>query len=281
MQLTSTEPIFYGWRYVKREKPDGTYDLEEVPLTLGDVLHPQEGDVIPERPIHERECEYLSEVFDTRPLTPPFVHVSADQLIDWGVEGMRPTSPDVAVFVGLAQEADLNEGTFRLAESGGRCLLALEVVSPDTRKNDVIEKVDLYHRAKVPLYVILDWEKVDQPRRLLAYRWRPAGYEVIPLDAQGRLFLSALNLHLSIRDDRALCQDSETGRALGNYTQVMRDLEEMERRDQDREREMEDTVLRAHDAEATARDEAKARKIAETCGYWARRAGKVGCCAND
>ena len=38
----------YGWRYVQRTAADGTVQIDQVPLTLEDVLHPREGDVIPE-----------------------------------------------------------------------------------------------------------------------------------------------------------------------------------------------------------------------------------------
>jgi hypothetical protein len=43
-------PFRYGWRFVRRTAEDGTESLDQVPLTLEDVLHPQENDVIPERP---------------------------------------------------------------------------------------------------------------------------------------------------------------------------------------------------------------------------------------
>jgi hypothetical protein len=46
------DPFFYGFRYVPRPRPDGGSDLEMVPLTLEDILHPQEDDkqVIGSRP---------------------------------------------------------------------------------------------------------------------------------------------------------------------------------------------------------------------------------------
>jgi len=35
------DPFRYGWRFMHRVGPDGREDLEQVPLTLEDVLHPQ------------------------------------------------------------------------------------------------------------------------------------------------------------------------------------------------------------------------------------------------
>src|SRR4051812_12404548 len=180
------EPFRYGYRYVQRTLPDGSVEFDQVPLTLEDVLHPQEGDVIIERRIHEMDCRHLADVFNSRPLGPAFASVTADLLIDWGVEGMRDTSPDIGVFVGLREEPDLEEGTFHLADSGGRCLLVVEVVSPHTRVNDVEHKVRLYHQARVPLYVLIDQEREGGPRRLVAYQWAAGGYAEVALDGQGR-----------------------------------------------------------------------------------------------
>src|SRR5207253_10551620 len=118
---------------------------------LEDVLHPQEGDVIPESRFHRVDRSYLADVFETRPLEPAVAWVTADLLIDWGVPGLRPVAPDVAVFVGLREKPEPWVGTFLLKESGGRCLLLVEVVSPHTRSNDADKKVQLYHQAKVPL----------------------------------------------------------------------------------------------------------------------------------
>ena len=40
------QPEFpYGWREVQRALPDGSVEFDRIPLTLEDVLHPQEGDV--------------------------------------------------------------------------------------------------------------------------------------------------------------------------------------------------------------------------------------------
>ena len=58
----------------------------------------------------------------------------------------------------------------------------VEVTSPQSRGNDLETKVDLYHAAKVPLYVIADtMTRPDETRRLelIAYRYQPDRYERI------------------------------------------------------------------------------------------------------
>ncbi len=52
----------YGWRYIERVAPDGTVSFEQVPLTLEDVAHPQEGDQVTHSDLHQRICAYLYNV---------------------------------------------------------------------------------------------------------------------------------------------------------------------------------------------------------------------------
>src|SRR2546430_10454076 len=35
------DPYRYGWRYIQHDLPDGNFVVEQVPLTLEDVLHPE------------------------------------------------------------------------------------------------------------------------------------------------------------------------------------------------------------------------------------------------
>src|SRR5262249_47479510 len=115
----------YGWRYVKRLLPDGTEDLEQVPLTLEDVLHPQEGDVIPEKPLHRLDCDYLAQIFRSRERRIPRGLVLVDCLVNWDVPGVRDHSPDLSAFADVKKRPPLEIGTFLLGPSNGRCVLAL------------------------------------------------------------------------------------------------------------------------------------------------------------
>jgi Uma2 family endonuclease len=228
------DPFRYGWRYQRRTRPDGSEELCEVPLTLEDVLHPQEDDVIPQRPYHERDRRYLSNTLRTRLPRLRGGLVLADCLVDWGVPGQRNTSPDISVFADLDQQPPSSIGTFRLAPSGGHCLLVIELVSPDTRTNDVDRKPDEYHQAGVPLYVIVDQKGEEGPRQLLAYRHTPEGYVLEELDEYGRVLLEPLGLRLGLKDNRVVCFDAQTGDELGDYTQ---EHEARQAAEQDRQRE--------------------------------------------
>jgi len=253
----------YGWRFVKRTLPDGSTDLEQVPLTLEDVLHPQEEDVIPQRSLHEIECGYLTTFLRSRDLGPPIVRVTADLLIDWGVPGLRNHSPDVAVFVGLREEPDLNVGTFHLADSGGRCLLVIEVVSPDTRNNDAAIKVEHYYRAGVPHYVLVDQEREGGPQRLVGYRPGKEKFEPEALDAKGRLRLPEVGLLLGLREGRLICWDLASEKELGDPASVYRELEEADRTIQEQAHAIEEAELARRDALEQARKADEQARMAD------------------
>ncbi len=266
----ANDPYYYGWRYVERRLPDGRVEVDQVGLTLEDVLHPQEDDVIPERPLHELERAYLSGVFRTRLPGLNNGLVLSDCLVDWGVEDVRNHSPDVSVFEDLRNPPDLNKGIFYLADSGGRCVLVLELVSPHTRPNDVDHKPPEYHRVGVPLYIVVDQQREDGPRQILAYEHQPEGYVPVPLDSRGRLFLGPLGLCLGLREGRVVCYDTVSGRELGDYQQVSRDLdaaEEKARQEAEARREAEEKgrqeAAARQQAEEQARQEAAARQQAE------------------
>jgi hypothetical protein len=53
------DPFRYGWRSVRRVRPNGVPEYEQVPLTLEDILHPQEGDFSTHSQDHGRRNYYL------------------------------------------------------------------------------------------------------------------------------------------------------------------------------------------------------------------------------
>jgi hypothetical protein len=216
----------YGRRYVQRVLPDGRVVCDIVPLTLEDVLHPQEGDEISERPRQKKDSVYLDPILRQRVAERvKGGHLTDDCLIEWAPDLPRH-APDFAAFKDLKKQPSDDVGVFRLAEHGGKCLFAIEIVSPLTRSNDVEAKVQEYHQARVPLYVLVDQEVEGGPRRLLAYRWKREGYQPVKLDAQGRIALGELGLLLGVRDDRVVCFDAETGNEIAAYAQLQEAYDE-------------------------------------------------------
>jgi colicin import membrane protein len=260
---SSSEQEFpYGWRFVKRTQPDGSETWDQVPLTLEDALHPQEDDVIPVNTDHDTDCTYLETVFRDRPLEPPLALVTCDVLVNWGVEGIRNHSPDVAVFVGLGRDPRPT-GLVELAELGGRCELVVEVVSPNRRDNDVVAKFDHYCRVGIPVYVIVDQEKENGPRFLRAYRRRSDRYVEIESDDQFRVELPLLGLMIGLRDNHPICYDLRTHEELGDYSQIVREREEAKRERDLAKQRLEDADRRAEQQEKAIEEQVDARQQAE------------------
>jgi Uma2 family endonuclease len=257
---TSTPPpkvdIFrYGWRYIRRVQPDGTAEYEQVPLTLEDVLYPEVGDFVVHSKAHEDTCTYLADVFNARLRDDPTAVVLHDVRIAWDVPGLRPNGPDIAVICGVAEQR--NWSTFDVAEENAHPALIVEVTSPETRQNDLLDKVDIYEQAGIPLYVIVDtrpW-KGEERAHLLVYHLTLNGYEILAPDERGWLWLEAVRVWLGVRENRVECYDAD-GSVIGDYKAIDQARAAAEAR-------AETAEARAETAEAQVAAEAQARMQAE------------------
>ena len=227
-----SDPFRYGWRYKSVPGPDGTETLDQVPLTLEDVLFPETGDFIVQTDLHDTDSSYLKHVFNARLAGDPQAVAVSDCRVDWNLPGVRPLGPDIAVFFGIKRRKDW--ATLDVAAERARPALVVEVTSTGTRQNDLEIKPDFYHRAGVPLYVIADVLEEDEETRhveLIGYRYAPDGYERIAPDARGWIWLDPLGLWLGVVPDprlgcdRLACFDGETGEEIGDYEAISQALE--------------------------------------------------------
>ena len=210
-------------------RPDGTRDFDQVPLTEEDVLHPKIGDFIVQTDAHDEDRIYLKQVFRTQLEDEPAAVVIADHLVDWNIPGVRPLGPDIAVFFNVKRRDDWE--TFNVKAEGAKPALVVEVTSRATRKNDLGIKVDYYHRAKVPLYLIADAVGSGAKRRvtLIGRQYARNGYKLITPGEQGRIYLEPVRLWIGVTRDlvkgyeRLACYDSETGEELGDYAAIVKD----------------------------------------------------------
>ncbi len=231
------DPYRYGWRPLPITRPDGTEDFDRVPLTLEDVLHPQEGDVILQSDPHDKELAYLRCLSETRLKDNPRAVVLSDCLVDWNLPGIKPFVPDLVVFLEVRRRALWS--TFDVAEEGARPAMVIEVTSPSTRTNDIGPKVRYYKRAQVPLYVIADVRVENEDERrieFIVYRRTAAGYRRSNLGGQERVWLEPVGLWLGVTRDRLggfnrlACFESETGEEVGDYTAISEALAESQAR---------------------------------------------------
>jgi Uma2 family endonuclease len=244
------DPFRYGWRWVRRVGPDGAEGYERIPLKLSDLLHPQEEDFVVHSQAHDEDCQNLKCFLRVWASSQPDTVVLRDCRVDWGVEGLEPLGPDLAVFQGVSSW-DPEQGTFRVAEVGARPLLVIEVTSPSTRDIDLDDKVLEYFQGGVPYYAIVDARHRPEGRqiRFLLYRANGEGYMRVRQRRPGRLWLEPVRLWLAAEAGQVIAFD-EHGNRLKTY------LEEVEAR-----REAE---TRAEAEQARAAAEAQARREAET-----------------
>ena len=265
------DPFRYGWRYLQREAEDGSLVFEQVPLTLEDVLHPQEGDQVTHSEAHERRSRYLCDVLEAQLAHDPAAVVLQDVRVAWDVPGLKAHGPDIAVILGVRERK--NWSTFDVAEEGVRPALIIEVTSPETAVLDRSAKLDEYELAGVPLYVLVDTvPRRRQPAlRLLGYQLVADSYQALAPDERGRLWLAPVRLWLGVEGDEIVCYD-EDGRPQGDYralaaavraaesarAEAERARAEAERAQAEAERARGEAERRA-EAEAAARAEAEAR----------------------
>ena len=252
-----------------RPTPDNPHHLEQVPLTLEDVLHPEVGDFIVHSDRHETDRMYLTAVLRARLESSGIAVVLSDVRIAWDIPDLRAHGPDVMVIPGIRERQ--NWSTFEVAVEQTRPALIIEITSPETRNNDLEIKVEHYARAGVAQYVIVDDLSRGGERRLrlLDYRLAAGRYVAHPPDAAGRVNLVIANLWLGIERDHVICYD-EHGVAFGDYTTVVRraaEAEEQARREAAARAEAEEQARREAaaraEAEEQARREAAARAEAE------------------
>jgi Uma2 family endonuclease len=268
-ELEPEDPFRYGWRYVASTLPDGSRVYEQVPLIAEDLLYPEEDDFVVQKPPHQRDMHYLHASLERHFAAQPDVVVLADCLVDWGVAEVRPMGPDITVLFGV--DHWLQQGTFRVAEEGGRPVLAIEITSPSTRDRDVKDKPQLLYQAGVEKYVIVDrGPEGEDPAQLRGYQRGPSGWLPLLPDSQGRLDLSPVGLLLDIVDDHPWLYDAVTGQRFVSNLELGRAVAEAEAKAQEESRARTQAEAKAQQeaqaraaAEAKAQQEAQARAAAE------------------
>ncbi len=219
------DPYRYGWRYVRVRRPDGKYEIDQVPLKLEDILHPEVGDFIVQTDYHNEDVANLKAMFKARLKPTPRVVVLSDCRINFNIPGVKPLGPDIAVFFDVARFPFIDWATFNVAAEKARPVLVVEVMSRYTRKNDLGIKVDYYRRGRVPLYVIADVKGRGPKRRVKLLGYRSVGGQYVPIapDARGWIYLEPVRLWLGVRTDpdgseRVTCFDPDTGAEIGDFT---------------------------------------------------------------
>lgn len=241
------DPFRYGWRYVRRAQPDGTVVVEVIPSAWKTCFIPKKTILLCKSRCIRATSSIATARWRRGTRRSPMV-VLGDCRVDWGVEGIRPLGPHLVVLFEVRQW--LRQGTFRLAEEGGRPVLVVEIASPSTRRHDLGVKLDFTNgwacRSNVIVNRGLQNDDPGAPHWLSARRYRLAA---APVRCPGTAGSSARRLMLGIEEDRPWFYDAVTGVREPDRTELRHALADAE--------------ARLQDAEARAQAEAQARAVLE------------------
>ena len=210
------DPFAIGWRPVTTKQPDGTLHTVEVPLTEEDFLYPQEEDRFMLTQHHIRATMYLTLAIESANRNRPAIKVFAEHRIDWQKEDLRPNGPDISVFDNYPHPIDMFRGTLPVADEGVQPLLVIEVTSPSTRHIDVGRKLQVYHDAGVPNYLILDMREDDSDIPdpvFIGHQDTPDEYEVLEHGELG-VWIDSVGMWFAVEHGAIVTYDANRNRIL-------------------------------------------------------------------
>jgi Uma2 family endonuclease len=215
------DPFFYGYRLRCVRLPSGEEVEQQIPLTPEDLLDPQPGDVVGQSGPHQKLLRLLVNLLTAFFASREDILVTSDMKMLWGIPGLPEPAPDIAVIPSI-RDKDADRDSFDVVEEGTRPGLIIEVVSSkdaETRRNDYERKVEIYQKAGIPEYLILDPPTSRTKKRLLmtGYRLGVDGrYQQIEADAEGRLLSQTTQLLFGVAEDGRTLQvvDVATGEHL-------------------------------------------------------------------
>lgn len=208
------------------ERPDGSLELLERPLTSEDFLNPQLEDKMTQGRAHSETTGYLFDIVKEHFLSQPDVAVSTDLKHIFG-PGLYAPSPDVSVVRGVA-DPDLMEESYDFRVIGVLPCLLIEVISPKDRRIrrvDEEDKLRFYQKVGIEEYFLVlppRRKKLGQRFGLWGYRLGPNGrYRPIEPDENRRLLSSTTGLQFAVspEGDRIDVFNAATGERYQTLTE--------------------------------------------------------------
>jgi len=220
------DPFRYGWRPKYVRWVGGKVEEQRIPLTAADLLDPQLGDEMVQGGPHAKLLHRLFGILDMFYEDTAEVLVTWDMKMLWGVPGLKEPAPDIAVIQGVRDKDEPRE-VFDVVKEGVRPCLVIEVVSPkyeEIRRNDYVDKKEIYERAGIPEYLIVEPLRARgiPIRQWTGYRRGSDGrYLRIEPDGKGRLLSDATGLLFGTAEDGTFrVIDTRTGQPLLDLSQL-------------------------------------------------------------
>lgn len=229
-KATAVDHFPYGWRTVAEVQPDGSTRYIDLPLTQADFLDPQVGDHLVQSHQHLQFVVSLINRFSAHYRHDPTVGVFSDLKMRWGIPGEKEPAPDLAIVPNVKDKAK-QRSSFAVKAEGTRPCLVIEVVSPQY-PGDNTTKVDIYERAGIEEYIIIDAQfEEDGEIELTGYHLVNGRYRLIRPDPQGRILSRTTNIWFELDQQKRnlFLIDASSGRRLLNHEETSDALEETNR----------------------------------------------------
>jgi hypothetical protein len=231
------DPFYIGSRPITTVGPDGTKTTVFIPMTEEDFLHPQLEDRLSLTDFHTLAVFDLRHAIVTSCRDQPNIRVLSDHLVDWQVGGLRPHSPDIAVFRDISPDWDFRDGqALRVKDAGAEVLAVIEVTSDSTRHIDLGIKFDHFERVGIPYYLVADLAAPHGPPRMLGFRRTRQAFREMRQDPKLGFFVPELKLWFDLVGDRVQIAD-EDGRILPDAETLATELDfEKQRAESEKQR---------------------------------------------
>lgn len=219
---------------------------------------------MPERTEHDIISDDLSDMLRIHLDNEPETAVFRNLVFAWDLPEIGSYAPDIAV-VPQVRDRHANRGQFDVAAEGTRPSLVIEVVSPSSRQDDRVRKVQDYEQLGIGEYVYIDIRiRRGKPvGEIAGYRLQQHRYVPMVTDEDGALYLETINCRIGLEADSVWLEDSTTGENLLTNLQAQRALreEKVARQAAEARAAAEEEARQA--AEAQSKAEAAARQAAE------------------
>jgi Uma2 family endonuclease len=187
------------------ERPDGSSELVEIPLTPELFLDPQLEDKMVQGEFHADLMAEFKELLGRYFHSQRGVKVLMDVKHPLGA-GLPGPAPDISIVRGV-RNPERKRRSFNVVKEGVVPCFILEIISPSDariRRTDEVDKVKLYEQIQVEEYLL-----VDMPRKGTEGRFRLKGYrlgldrryKLMEPDESGRLACRTIGLLFGVSQD--------------------------------------------------------------------------------
>lgn len=212
-------------------------------------LRESDGRPMAETDVHRKQMIYVLDALEEHFEPEPNVYVTGNIFLYYRDEfgDLQKVAPDIFVVNGIAKR---ERRIYHLPEEGKAPDFVLELISRETKLEDLGNKRVLYASLGVQEYFIFDPLNEALSQQLRGFRLRGEDYQPLAGD---RIFSEVLDLELFVENERLRLFDRKTGERLRTYIEAAR-----ERRSAESQMKTEAAARQAAEAEvARLREELK------------------------